>query len=296
MINHYPQFSKLDVSHRNEIREITTRFEPYSDFNFTSLFAWNTNEDTTISILNENLVICMPDYITGKPIYSILGKNKIEESINTLLIDIPELSLVPKIVIDNISHKQKYEITEERDHFDYIYKVSEHAALPGGRYRGKRKRIGKFMNNSLDQLSLRKIRFNEVSDKILVKRLFDEWVFERNRTIEEADSEREALNRLIENATHFDLMGIFVYIDDLCVGYSINEVLPNSFAICHFQKAKLKYEYIDIFLSSLAAKELYHYGCKYINWEQDLGINGLRILKESYLPEFYLKKYKLKLN
>jgi hypothetical protein len=167
--------------------------------------------------------------------------------------------------------------------------------LPGGRYRGKRKRINQFLRANLDELSLRKIQFTQKSDIDIIKKLFYEWISERHRTPEEAESEGAALENLVRNSSHFDLMGILIYIDNLCVGYSINEIVSSDYAICHFQKAKLRYEYIDIFLSSLVAKELYHFGCKYINWEQDLGISGLRELKESYLPEFFLKKYNVKL-
>ncbi len=295
MINKFPNYSLLDITHQDEIQKFCAEFDPYSDFNFTSLFAWNTMNDTSVSVLNNNLIITMPDYISGKPIYSILGTTSIDESLEVLLNKYNRLSLVPEVVIDSVSDKNKFIISEDRDQFDYVYEISEHAMLQGGRYRGKRKRINQFLRANLDDLSLRKIRFTQKSDIDIIKKLFNEWISERHRTPEEAESEGAALENLVRNSSHFDLMGIFIYIDNLCVGYSINEIVSRDYAICHFQKAKLRYEYIDIFLSSLVAKELHHFGCKYINWEQDLGISGLRELKESYLPEFFLKKYNVKL-
>ena len=34
-------------------------------------------------------------------------------------------------------------------------------------------------------------------------------------------------------------------------------------------------------------------GVQLFNWEQDMGINGLRIWKESYKPCYFLKKYEV---
>lgn len=295
MICEYPKFTKLNISHKKDIKKITAKFEPYSDFNFTSLFAWNTTDTTTISDLNGNLVVHMPDYITGKAIYSILGNSLIDESLIELLKITDKLSMVPKITVESIVNKDKFKITPQRDHHDYIYKVTDQAKLPGRKYRGKRKRINKFLRANLDSLHLRKASLSNPDDRKIIYKIFEEWVIERNRTIEEAKSEGAALDRLLKNYSHFDLMYVLIFLDGQCVGYSINEILNDEFAICHFQKAKLKFEYIDIFLSSLVAKELQHRGIEFINWEQDLGIPGLRELKQSYLHDHFLKKYSVEL-
>lgn len=291
MICEYPKFTKLNISHKKDIKKITAKFEPYSDFNFTSLFVWNTKNNTSISNLNGNLVIKMPDYISGDTIYSMIGNKKVDESINELFSITKKLNMIPAVVVDSIHNKTDFEIKQEIDQFDYIYEISELAKLPGRRYKGKRKRISKFLKENLDNLNLRKVRFNDKSDQTIIKQLFKEWVIERERTVLESESEGKALERMLANASELNLMGLLIYIDGLCVGYSINEILDNDYAICHFQKTKLRFEYIDIFFSSLVAKELHHYGCKYANWEQDLGIKGLRELKMSYLPDRYLKKY-----
>jgi hypothetical protein len=86
-------------------------------------------------------------------------------------------------------------------------------------------------------------------------------------------------------------MGVALYLDGVCVGFSVNEVLDDTYVLCHFQKAVLDFENVDVFLSNVVAKEAMHFGCHYINWEQDLGIPGLRELKQSYKPDLFLKKY-----
>lgn len=296
MIALYPRFSRLGLSHKEEIQTITSKFEPYSDFNFTSLFCWNTDESTEVSILNENLVIKLPDYVTRKPVYSILGDHKIDDSLEQLLSLTNELKMVPEVVVNNIAAAHTYSIEPDRDHFDYVYPLDKQADLPGGHYKVKRNKISKFMRHYGSDLTLKKVSLSDNNKKHEIVATFDHWTKERQRNDDEAKHEREALERLLENAGRLDLICLQVFIDGTSVGFSINEVVQQDYAICHFQKSNLAFEHTDVFLSNIIAKELKHFGCRYVNWEQDLGIEGLRELKMSYSPEFFLKKYTVSLN
>lgn len=294
MIALYPEFSKLKLSHKEEIQTITSKFEPYSDFNFTSLFCWNTDRSTEVSILNENLVIKLPDYVTGKPVYSILGDHKIDDSLEQLLALTDELKMVPEVVVNNIAAARAYNIEPDQDHFDYVYMLDKLADLPGGHYKTKRNKISKFMRHYGSDLTLKKVSFSDDNKKHEIVTTFEHWAKERQRNDEEVKREREALERLLENAGQLNLICLQVFIDGISVGFSINEVVQQDYAICHFQKSNLTFEHMDLFLSNIIAKELKHFGCRYVNWEQDLGIPGLRESKQSYLQEFFLKKYRIK--
>lgn len=291
MIANYPNFTKLDIGIQKEVQGLTSQFDPYSDFNFTSLFSWNTDDTAEVSLLNNNLVIKLPDYITGSPVMSILGKNHIDESLAILLEANARLKLVPQVVVENIRETGRFKIEEDRDQFDYVYSVRKVADLDGSLFRSKRKRISSFLKNYTESMDLRKINFNDISHREEVINHFTSWAKTRNRSEDETKNERSALERLLINSSHFNLIGLKIYIDKKCVGFSINEVVQKDYSVCHFQKATLAFEFIDIFLSNLVAKELKHFGTEHINWEQDLGVPGLRTLKESYLPEFFLKKY-----
>lgn len=291
MINKYPNFSKLDLSHKNEIEKFTSQFEPYSDFNFTSLFCWNTDDSTKISILNNNLIIKLPDYVNSKPIFSILGKTDIDKSLDTLLHKTTELKMVPEIVITSITNQQPYVLTIDRDQFDYIYPLKQQAVMQGKHNKVKRNKVNKFMRLYDNELVLKRVNLKNALVHKEIINTFYKWKKQRNRDDKEINNEYKALDKLLRNASDLNLICYQVFINHTCVGFSINELLNNDYAICHFQKSILDFEHIDVFLSNLVAKELCHYDCKYINWEQDLGIPGLRKMKQSYLQEFFLKKY-----
>ena len=96
MIPTFPNFKKLEISDKKEVEEYTSNFPPYSDFNFTSLWAWDTNEKRMISKLNGNLVVQFTDYITCEPFFSFLDysshSNTIIVKVNEKFIRFPKIS------------------------------------------------------------------------------------------------------------------------------------------------------------------------------------------------------------
>lgn len=287
----YPRFTKLRIDHKNEILSVTNKFLPYSDFNFISLFSWNTNDRIEISVLNNNLVIKMPDYITEESIYSIIGDNKIDESLFKLMKITKKLKMVPEIVINSIKDTNRFDLSEERDHHDYIYHLESMHKLSGREFKWKRKRL----NRSKRELEARtKIIHNssiKESDAERFLGVFDQWAKERAKNKKEISQEYKAITNILNHSAHFNLLFSEILLDNQIIGFSINEVMANGYANCHFQKVLLNQKNIDILLTNEVAKLLINNGCQFVNWEQDLGIDGLRRLKSLYYPKLMLKKF-----
>ena len=64
MIPEFPEFKKLELSDKEEVEKITSKFPPYSDFNFVSMWSWNIENKIWISQLYGNLVVHFTDYLT----------------------------------------------------------------------------------------------------------------------------------------------------------------------------------------------------------------------------------------
>ena len=74
-------------------------------------------------------------------------------------------------------------------------------------------------------------------------------------------------------------------------------MLPSNkrYALSHFAKGDTSHHSaVYNILNWQEARILYSSGIRYYNWEQDLGIEGLRQSKLKYRPAFFLHKYRVK--
>ncbi len=128
---------------------------------------------------------------------------------------------------------------------------------------------------------------------------FHQWTNLKDRENVFVVNELTALSRLLatfSQAISPFFLTVGMYIDDKMVGFNINEILDNHFAVIHFEKGDtVNYPEIGAYLFQIAAKELSKHGVQHINLEQDLGLDGLRKNKLSYKPDYFLFKYVLKL-
>ncbi len=291
MISNYPVLTKLSIEHKPAIQEFVAQFEPYSDFNFISLFCWNIDGSTQVAMFNSNLVIQVPDYLTGEPVISVLGNNEITSTIETLLEKTTLLKLVPENTVHNITEPATFDIQEDPDNHDYIFDLQDHVTFSGSQFKTKRKHLSRFVKDYGHRVHVRSVDLSNHDNLDTLEHVFLQWAHEKQRDNTDIENERIAIVRFLEHASAFENRCYEILIDGKLVGFSLNEVLPGKMANCHFQKCLTNYTNIDIFFTNYVAQQLVDEGCMYINWEQDLGIDGLRQLKQSYKPMKMLKKY-----
>src|SRR6185436_18619332 len=85
MIPEFPEFKKLELTDKEEVEKFTSKFPPYSDFNFVSMWSWDIKGEMRLSMLNGNLVVRFTDYLTGELFYSFLGNSKVNETAEMLI-------------------------------------------------------------------------------------------------------------------------------------------------------------------------------------------------------------------
>ncbi len=302
MIPTFPNFKKLELSDKKEIEEFTSKFPPYSDFNFTSLWSWDTNSERMISILNANLVILFTDYENEEKLLSFLGNNKPEDtaielinyakSINIL----PVLRFISEEAIKNLKNSNLL-IEEDRDNFDYVYDVSELSNLSGVKFKEKRHSFNKFSREHPNAFwELKELGNQELYNQIIY--VINAWEDKKKIDKKTSDFEYEkiAINKLIKTLEGDKIILSCVSVQDKVIGFSIDEILSDNYAISHFIKADNSYIGIYEFLNKKISEYLKDNGVLFWNWEQDLGIESLRRSKTSYRPINFIKKYKISLD
>lgn len=297
MLPLYPTFKNLELEDKKSIEDITDKFPPYSDFNFVSLYSYNTENDALISNLNGNLVIKFRDYITNEPFFSFLGNSNVLETTKELLNKakkenaMNKLQLIPESVIHaDIRLIENFDVQEDRDNFDYILDIPEISSLEGEKYHNKRHAVNRFHEENPEH----EVRIIDISTKetqVEIIELFDLWVKVRNKNINETEHEKKAIIRLLKAANDLNLISIGIYIKNKLAGFAVAEILKNDYAIFHFIKANTEHKGIFESLYMFKAKELLNNKRKFWNIEQDLGIENLRKSKEQWNPAHFLKKY-----
>jgi len=302
MIPEFPNFKNLELSDKEEIEKFTSKFPPYSDFNFTSLWIWDTNRKRMVSKLNENLVVCFTDYLTGKLVFSFLGTNKIEQTARSIIEYTkntkasPILCFMSEEVVKNLSNSNFY-VEEDRDNFDYIFSTSQLSAYRGSKYKTKRHEVNKFLSMYPDVV----FKSENIITPILreqINNLLQRWTTKKKSKQELDNSSFDAENKALLKMFQMENKNLIIFtcfLNNNLIGFEIDEILFSKYAVAHFSKVDIQYIGINDFLNMKLSQNLKNEGVEFCNWEQDLGIENLRKSKMSYNPVNFLKKYKVSL-
>lgn len=301
MIPQFPQFKSLELSDKEEIENFTKKFHPYSDFNFVSMWCWNIGEGIFVSYLNKNLVVRFKDYITGKPFYSFLGDHKINDTAKILLdlshkenIDCT-LKLVPEICAKGLD-ASSFRIEEDQDNHDYIIPIINLKPHDGRDRKLSSRRKLALKLRQMPDFSVQVIDLHDpqISEEIL--NVFFKWESQREGDLNEIEHLKDSMQKIFKLNNIKNIICIGTFIKNRLVGYSINEILEDKYAIGHFQQADSEC-FAGIYAVLMQETGIYldELGLQYLNLEQDLGIEGLKKWKTSYGSENFLKKYKVTL-
>lgn len=295
-IPQFPACKLLDIDDRDEIERLTRPFPPYSDFNFVSLFCYDTTGDCRISLLNGNLVVRFHDYVTLEPFYSFLGTQRVRDTVERLLEQAdgeriaPILRLVPGSVVESANGQlSDLVVTEDPDSADYIIAAHELIELTSGRWRSKRKSANRFRRKH-PHCVVSEMDLADHITQVQVQKLFETWAAKKRKSSAETQNEFAAMERIMRYSHRFHLLTVGAFLDGRLIGFTINEVVHDGHYMGHFGKTDPDCTGISVVLESETAKAMTQLGIAHMNYQQDLGLDGLRIYKESWRPVHRLQK------
>ena len=298
MIPQFPKFKKLEFSDKTDVEALTLKFAPYSDFNFMSMWSWDTKGSMQLSMLNNNLVVKFSDYVTGEAFYSFLGTNNVNETAKTLLEDAKQngitecLKLIPEVVVREID-TSNFHLEEDRDNDDYILPTDILKKYHTPKTKSRAKAVRKFKKNFITRTELLDLNNPEIRNAI--QTLFESWAKQHRYEKNVIHKELVAINRFIEHPDKERIMAIGIFIDSNLVGFCFTELLPGGYAMAHFWRVNLVVSPdLYAYLMQENGRVLSEHGCDFMNIEQDLGLPNLRKWKNSYGSDLFLKKYQIK--
>jgi hypothetical protein len=297
----FPKFTKLDLKHKDALREIAKNFPPYSDFNFVSLFTWDKDNSVAVSELNANLVVRFSDYSDGEIFYSLLGKEKLEKSIDAIFEHCQnegrpqELRLIGEVIINNlpVTALKKYKIEEDRDNHDYMVSADLQSDMSQF-HKKKQKNYTTFMEKHADRVQARELDLTRDETIQGIKDLLLDWKDIKDRDKDDFEREFSAIYRCLSHAKELGIVAYGTFLENRLVAFTLFEVVHDKTAIAHFGKADTNIKGASEHFEHNMANFMRELGVELINNEQDLGIEGLRTSKKSYKPVGFLKKYKIR--
>jgi len=289
-------FKRLTLS---DVDKVRTYF-PYStnrtcDNTIGGAFMWRDYFSIEFTEFNETLIFkaqvkyhhnytafSMP---LGKDIYGSL--DSIKEYCRNLGIPIAFYTVTGDDIEILRSVFGEIQVYEEEDWSDYLYRASDLIDLPGRKYHGQKNHINYFKRTHEDFYfeEIAKTNINEVIDFYNIyglKSVKDSEIFleEHYKTYD-----------VLENYSDYGLLGGLLRVNGSVEAFSIGE-LNNDVLFIHIEKAnqQLRGAY-QVISNEFARHYASNEGTEFINREEDVGDEGLRISKKSYHPCEIIKKY-----
>jgi hypothetical protein len=180
-------------------------------------------------------------------------------------------------------------LVPDRNHFEYVYRASDLADLPGRNYLTIRRQVNKFRRNCMHVVEpISRENWEEV------KRFLIEWCEWKGCEGDQVLAhEKEAVFFAIDHFNELSLSGIVIRVFSKVGAISLFEKLNDDTALVHFEKGLPDCEGIYKAINTETATRLAK-NFTYINRESDLGVAGLREAKTRYHPHHMVEVYSLK--
>jgi hypothetical protein len=179
-------------------------------------------------------------------------------------------------------------VHEDRDNFDYLYNAQELIELKGRKYHDKKNHVNRFRaDHEYEYFALTPDRIEECIE-------FEHyWCEVRDcGKYPGLEKERCAILELLNNFESLDMKGGIIKTGGKVAALTLGEKLLSDTFVIHIEKA---HSHIPGLYQVINQEFLLHEAgdCRYVNREQDLGIQGMRKAKMSYNPSGFVRKYKV---
>jgi hypothetical protein len=262
----------------------------FCDYNFANLFMWGDIFKSRWLLQEDRLWFYNGyDDLMLMPVGKALDLSELIAASDDLRRDGKSGNFVlvdPDFVKGNPGLDRFFNVEIDMDNGDYIYSSQKLVDLQGNKLHKKRNQINQFQALYPGYLN-QPLRPSDL-DACLA--LSEKWC--RLRTCRELDfdHEKSALKRALLHFGELELQGMKVTFGGELIAFSIFSALNGNMADVHFEKFDPEIKGIGQVINWETAKILAA-KYKYINREQDLGLEGLRQAKKSYIPEYIISAY-----
>lgn len=290
-------FKSLQITDYDMVHKCVNNGYNNSESSFSTMYMWQHYASVKYHIENEILYSlflkdngeysCFMPY--GKNRNSIEVVNKIYDLLSKLNSPV-EINLCTDDFIDFLTYSNKYnvKVAECRNSFDYVYKTQDLINLSGRKYHSKKNHINSFK---------KKYEYEYCAYDVSMKAdclCFCENVLKQHYELNKnaLQTEFHSIEKTFEHLDDMNLKCGLLILDNNIIALTVGERLNKDCALIHIEKADYKYRGAYSVINNLFLRNEFS-DTKFVNREEDMGIEGLRVAKLSYHPCEMIKKYKV---
>jgi hypothetical protein len=268
----------------------------HSDNTFTNMVCWNHYASYQFAYLENNVILASTIDGTTRFRAPIGPRNPaLLRSLIRFASDVSDNE--PVVLIDTGTAAWMREVcpginlVPDRNHFEYIYRASDLAALPGKNYLTIRRQVNKFRKSCASSVEPLTSASREEVKRFLIQ--WCEWKGCEGDPV--LAHEKEAVFFAVDHFDELPLQGLIIRVFSKIGAISLFEPLNADTALVHFEKGLPDCDGIYKAINAETAQQLAR-TFTFINRESDLGVAGLREAKMRYHPDHLLEVYSLKLD
>ncbi len=254
-----------------------------SHYSFTNSFIWQKGYDVKYAIIDGFL--CVSACFTDKPYYTFpVGEGDIDLVLNKLIKNAGEQTVFTQLTKEEAEYLKDnfgFETSINLDIAEYVYETEKLIKLSGKAYHQKKNHLNSFIKKY--EYTFEEINIDSIPDA-------KEFCLRSIEKFTDRENERDAIHRLFDNFFGLELTGAVIRVDGEIIAVTAGEMLNPETAVIHLEKADTTFSGSYAAINNLFAKNCFP-NTKYINREEDMGIEGLRKAKQSYRPAFMVNKY-----
>jgi len=189
-------------------------------------------------------------------------------------------------IIKSMYRYRNVMLFQESNWSDYLYKASDITSLAGRKYSGQRNHMN-FFKKTYDNYSFEEISERNISE---VNEFYEYFSQKTTKESEYFVEEQVKTFEVLDNYNTYGLIGGLVRVNGKVSAFSVGEICNDVLHI-HIEKADIKYRGLYQIINNEFAGHYANNEVEFINREEDVGDDGLRISKESYHPCEIIDKY-----
>ena len=289
-------FHRLKLSQKDEYNRILFSCPPRGcEYSFANLHLWGRQQAAFL-----HGCVAFFSHFYGRSVYPYpIGNGDRRAVIEEILADAKERGIPCRIT--NMRDADRAELEEwfpetfiyrtVRDGFDYVYAIDDLADLKGRKFQKKRNHLNRFRaehpNYTIEPLS--------ACNMARAQHMVNDWYLNRFKEDPQGDYllENIAIARAFQNFGELGMEGILLLDGPQVLAVTMASRLTEDTFDVHFEKAREDVDGAYAAINSEFARylRLKYPEVKFLDREDDMGLEGLRKAKLSYNPSHLVEKH-----